>query len=89
MATYRNVGEFHQGVEDWKAYTERLDHYFMANDIVGEGNKSAILLSMCGPTMYGFIQSLVSPKKATEFTYEELVKKVAKHFNLVPSATMQ
>ena len=33
MATYGNVGEFHDGAEEWTAYTERLEHYFTANDI--------------------------------------------------------
>ena len=77
MATYGNVGEFHNGAEEWTAYTERLEHYFTANDIDSAEKKRAILLSICGPTTYSLIRSLVSPKKATEYTFAELVEKVA------------
>ena len=51
--------------------------------------KRAILLSICGPTTYSLIRSLVSPKKATDYTFTELIEKVAKHFNPCPSATVQ
>ena len=52
------------------AYTEQLEHYFTANDIDGAEKKQAILLSICGPT--GLIRSLVSPKKATDYTFTKL-----------------
>ena len=89
MATYGNVGEFHDGAEEWTAYTEHLEHYFTVNDIDSVEKKRAILRSICGPTTYSLIRSLVSPKKATEYTFAELVEKVAKHFNPRPSATVQ
>ena len=72
MATYGNVREFHNGAEEWIAYTEQLEHYFIANDIDGAEKKRAILLSICGPTTYGLIRSLVSLKKATDYTFTEL-----------------
>ena len=42
-------GEFDHGVEDWASYTERLQQYFTASDIEGEGKQKSILLSFCGP----------------------------------------
>ena len=33
MATYGNMGEFHESVESWTQYAERLDQYFEANKI--------------------------------------------------------
>ena len=89
MATYENEGEFHDGAEEWTAYTERLEHYFTANDINDMEKKCAMLLSICGLTTYRLIRSLVSPKKATDYTFTKLIEKVAKHFNPHPSATVQ
>ena len=36
------------------------------------------------PSTYGFICSLVILQKASDFTYEELVEAVAKHYNPHP-----
>ena len=59
MAAFGRVSEFNTSVEEWVVYTEWLDHYFVTNDIVDGVKKRAILLSMCGPTTYGLIRSLV------------------------------
>ena len=60
MAAFGHVSKFNTSVEEWVVYTERLNHYFVTNDIVDGVKKRAILLSMCGPTTYGLIRSLVS-----------------------------
>ena len=39
MAFYRNVGKFNTSIEEWTAYIEQLDHYFVAND-VADGAKT-------------------------------------------------
>ena len=59
MATQGTVTAFYCKKEDWSMYIERLNHYFIAND-VAEGKK-LILLSACGATiyMYRLIQSLL------------------------------
>ena len=89
MAKHGCIGEFKPEVEEWPAYTERLEHYLTANDVTDGGKKRAILLSVCGPVTYGLIRSLVAPKKVTEFTYAELVEKVKTHYNPRPSAVVQ
>ena len=48
MATHGTVGEFDSGRETWVSYSERLEQYFIANDVAGEEKKRAILLSVCG-----------------------------------------
>ena len=50
MATQGTVTAFYCKKEDWSMYIERLNHYFIAND-VAEGKK-LILLSACGATIY-------------------------------------
>ena len=89
MATHGSIGEYRPDAEEWSAYTERLGHYFAANDVGTEAKKKAILLSVCGPSTYGLIHSLVALQKADEFSYEYLMEKVARHYNPRPSAVVQ
>ena len=50
MATHGNIGAFDRGVEDWTAYCERLEQYFLDNDVGEVAKQRAILLSVCGAT---------------------------------------
>lgn len=59
MARHGTIGSFSGEAEDWTAYTESLEHYFIANDIT-EPPKKAILLSVCGTPTY----KLIRPNKA-------------------------
>ena len=61
MATQGSVLPFDPEKEDWNAYVERLDYYLVANGVTEEHDtkKVAILMSNCGPTVYGTIRSLV------------------------------
>ena len=34
MAAHGKLEQFHVGQEDWESYEERLQQYFVANDIV-------------------------------------------------------
>lgn len=49
MATVGSLTEFVEEDGDWVEYVERLEHFFLANDI-GEliGKQRAILLGVCG-----------------------------------------
>ena len=79
MATHGNIGQFDRGVEDWTAYCERLEQYFMANDVKDAGKQRAILLSVCGAATYQLIRNLVAPGKPTEKSFADLVKLVKEH----------
>ena len=59
MTQHGSVPEFHPSNEDWISYTERVQHYFTANDVTVEEKKRSILLSNCGATTYKLIRSLV------------------------------
>ena len=61
------------GSETWVSYIERLQQYFVANDIKGEDRQRAVLLSVSGASTYQLIRSVVSPEKRTEKTFEQLV----------------
>jgi hypothetical protein len=85
-----NFGEFQADKEDWASYTERLSHYFVANDIHEDKHK-AVLLSICGAETYQLIRNLLAPDVPTKrtVTYEYIVQLVEKHKNPKPSIIIQ
>lgn len=89
MVVHSRMTCYNPGTEDLRAYVERLDWYFMANKINSAERKQAILLSVCSLTTYQLIHDLVYPQKPAEETYNELVEIVMKHYNPIPSVTIQ
>ena len=57
-----------------REYTERLEQYFVANEVVDASKKRAILFSVCGAATHKLIRSLVAPQKPTDKYYDELVE---------------
>lgn len=39
MATYGKIGELKESEESWTQYIERLEQYFLANDVEDAGKK--------------------------------------------------
>ena len=89
MSTFGKVDEYVQESEDWIEYVERMRHFFMANGIIDDDKKRAILLSSCGSSTYSLFPSLVAPKNPGEKTYKELVEGMANHQNPKPSVIME
>ena len=90
MATkHGSIGEFDAGREDWQSYAERLEQYFVANDVTNTQKKRALLLSVCGAATYQLIRNLVAPAKPTSRTFEELVELVRNHHNPKPSIIVE
>jgi len=59
MATHRLLSEY-SSTEDLAAYVERMDQYFLANDVTDAAKKQAILLSVVGDKTYQLIHDLVA-----------------------------
>ena len=90
MAIHHGViGAFDSGVEQWQTYSERLEQYFLANDVEAPEKQRAILLSVCGPATYQLIRNLAAPQKPSEVSFAGVVKLVQDHFNPTPSVIVQ
>ena len=89
MATHGSVSAYDPSAEDWTTYTQRLHHYFVANDVESEVKKSSILLSACGAATYKLIRNLIAEDKLESTPYDEIVKVVKAHYDPTPSAIMQ
>ena len=82
---YGVVAQFDSSQEDWIEYIERLENYFVANEVTDEGKRRAILLTAVGRQTYHVIRNLAVPRSPKELTYAEIVETVTTHYNPKPS----
>lgn len=89
MATVGSLSEFVEEDGDWVEYIERLQHFFLANDIDDEGKQRSILLSVCGAKTYKLIRNLATPRRPGDIDFKELVTMMQNHHNPKPSVIVQ
>ncbi|XP_038063010.1 uncharacterized protein K02A2.6-like [Patiria miniata] len=66
-------------VEDIRNYIERLNLYFVANDIPA-AKQSAVLLSAVGATVYKTVKSLAEPTPVSAKSFKELCDMLVSHY---------
>ena len=88
-ATLGKVEEFDSSKEDWQQYTERLNHFFVANGIADAEKKRAVFLSVIGPATYKILRNLTAPQKPGEESFEDLVERLSKHYRPAPSEIVE
>ena len=89
MATHGSIGEFQHTQEPWQCYVERLQQYFIANDVDATEKQRAILLSIVGGKTYQLIRNFLGPAKPTERSFDEIVEAVRNHYQPVPSVIVK
>jgi len=78
MALLGKIEEFDPKKEDWRQYLERLEEFFVANDLTGESKavkRRSTFISLIGPEPYKLLRSLLSPEKPKDKTFEALHSK--------------
>ncbi|KAK3107500.1 hypothetical protein FSP39_015888 [Pinctada imbricata] len=85
MPQIGKIGTYDDSVESWESYEERLQAFMTANDIDDE-HKVPALISVIGPKTYTLLKNLVAPEKATDKTFDALLK--ALHDNLSPKPSI-
>ena len=70
--------------EGWSTYVERLEQYFVANNITTGTKEVAVLLTVVGPEAYGLIRDLLTPDKPANKLYDEIVAAMKDHLNPKP-----
>ena len=89
MSTHGSVKNFNPQSDDWPTYIERLEHYFVANDVTEAAKKRSILLMVCGTPTYKLLRSLVEGGKLDSVSYAGLVKLLKEHYDPRPSPIVQ
>ena len=84
MASYfGRTDTFDPKVEEWSTYVERLEMFFVVNN-VPDGKKAASLLTLIGGRMYALLKSLTTPTKPTELSFKEIVEIMGRHLTPKP-----
>jgi len=84
-AIYGTIEEFDlRGRGDIVEYIERIDEYFIANDVEEERKKTAIFLTLIGQETYKLLKNLLAPEKPKEKNYEELTDVLMGHLQPKP-----
>ena len=81
--TLGTMDPFDPNTDTWPAYTERLDQFFVANDIA-DGKKVAVLLTVIGTKAYTLLRNIVVPDKPATKEYNHLVEAFRVHLDPKP-----
>ena len=81
--------EFNKDNDDWILYTERMEHFFGANNIKDAQRKQSLFLSSIGAECYKLLSNLLSPEKPASKSYSELVSVLKNHYQPKPSEIVE
>ena len=70
--------------DNWLDYIERVEQYFIANEITVEAKKKGTLLTIIGGEAYKLLRSLTEPNKPSEKSYDQIVTILEAHLNPKP-----
>ena len=71
MALLGKLHEFNPDSEELSVYLQRVEIYFVVND-VEEAKKVPVLLNCIGGTTYGLLRSLLAPDSPMSKSYAEI-----------------
>ncbi|XP_063534911.1 uncharacterized protein K02A2.6-like [Cydia strobilella] len=78
------IGEFKVASDNWRLYVERLEQYFLCNNIKAE-LQVATLVTVIGAECYELLVNLCTPDKPTSKTFADLTAILEKHLQPKPS----
>lgn len=59
--------------DDWNAYVERIEQYFIANEIKDD-KQVAVMLSLMGHKTHGLLRNLAAPAKPSSLSFKTIVE---------------
>ena len=77
------ITDFDESTELWSSYQERLEQYFLANEIKDE-KKVPVLLSVMGGQTYSVLRDLTAPDVPGTKTFAQLTTILKSHYNPTP-----
>lgn len=76
---------FNPQTDNWDIYLDRLNFCFEANGVVLDAAKRANFITICGSRVYETLLALITPKKASDVTFDEIQFVLTKHFSPKPN----
>ena len=79
MALIGRLDAFDPDVEEWPNYVERVEGFFLANDVAADKRVPALLCAMGGKA-YALLKSLLAPVPPGNATFENISATLQAHF---------
>ena len=89
MSKHGKIGEFDPEQDNWELYVERMNFYFVANNVTQEGKKKATLLTEMGGKAYQVIRNLLVPSTPGKATFNQIGTLMQEHTKPTPSVIVQ
>ena len=83
MTTIRKIESFDDTKENWETYVERVEQFFLANDI-DDDHKVPNLLSLIGGKTYTPLRDLLAPEKPATKSFRQTVTTLQEHLSQKP-----
>ncbi|CAC5384147.1 unnamed protein product [Mytilus coruscus] len=83
IPTYGRIEEF-KFENNFEEYTERLEEYFLANEIDDDDKKRSIFLTVCGEKTYSLLRNVCAPAKPNTKTFDNLKEVLTDHLRPKP-----
>ena len=83
MTTIGKIESFDDTKENWETYVERVEQFFLANDI-DDDHKVPTLLSLIGGKTYTLLRDLLAPEKPATKSFQQIVTTLQEHLNPKP-----
>ena len=82
---YRKDRKFDDTQEKWKTYVERMEQFFLANNI-DKDHQVPTSLSLIGSKTYTLLRDLLTPDKSATKSFQEIVTTLQQHLSPTPLA---
>lgn len=81
--------QFHLKSDDWEAFIERMELYFVVKKVTEETMKVATLLTHFDEEAYMLVRNLCAPDKPSTKKFEDLKTLMSAHLNPKPAEVME
>ena len=81
---YFGTVEKYDEEEKWSNYTERMEQFFLLNEVSSDKKKVALFLSSVGPKVYALLKNLLAPSKPSEKSFQDLSKILSDYYEPEP-----
>ena len=88
MAVHGTLSAYNSAAEPWTIYVERLNQYFIANDVEDSSKNRAILLAACVSKTFQLIR-ILTEEDPTSKLYDDVVQFVTDYYDPKPSVIVQ
>ena len=84
MTLLGSIASFDLKTNNITGYIERVEQYFIVDDVTDEKKQTAIFLTVIGNETYSLLRNLLAPESPAEKTVKTLSETLIDHWNPSP-----